>query len=148
MPEQEAAVDQLLHEFGSEGFWAKGAGVPRRGLAAKLAKLGYVQCWLAYADGKPVGLAVCFELFATFKGREFINIHDLVVTSSMRGQGVGTAMLAAIEQEARQSGACKVTLEVEEGNTEAASLYRKNGFSEKRYGPEAGSSYYMSKHLD
>ena len=145
---QARAVDELLDEFGGEGFWAQPGNVIPPNQAAKLAKLDYVRCWLAYVDGEPVGLAVCFELYATFRGRKFVNVHDLVVTRQMRRRGVGAALLAAIEREARLGGACKVTLEVEEGNAEALGLYRAQGYSERRYGEEAGRSLYMSKALD
>ena len=145
---QARAVDELLDEFIGEGFWADEAGAAPSNQAAQLAKLDYVRCWLAYVDGRPVGLAVCFELYATFRASRFINIHDLVVTASMRRRGIGSALLAAIEKEARLSGACKVTLEVEEGNGSALGLYHARGYSERRYGEEAGRSLYMSKKLD
>jgi len=43
-----------------------------------------------------------------------INISDFFVLSEHRGQNVGQLILAAVEQKARNTGCCKVTLEVQE----------------------------------
>jgi len=44
---------------------------------------------------KPVGLINCFEAYSTFKALPLINIHDIAVAPSARGQGVGQALLQA-----------------------------------------------------
>ena len=76
---------------------------------------------------KPVGLASCFQGFSTFKAKPLINIHDLFVTSSARGQGLGAKIIDAVAGYARERGCCAVTLEVRADNV-ARKLYQKKGF--------------------
>src|SRR5690606_33557137 len=71
---------------------------------------------IARLDGEAVGLANCFTGYSTFAGAPLVNVHDLAVAVGHRGRGIGKALLAAVEAEARRSGACKVTLEVLSGN--------------------------------
>lgn len=98
-------------------------------------------CFLAYLDDKPVGIANGFYGFSTFKGKKLINIHDLAVMPEARGQGIGEALLQAVEDKARMMDCCKVTLEVREDNR-ARRLYERFGFT---YGDPA--MYFMTKEL-
>ena len=67
---------------------------------------------LAYAGEQPVGLINCIEGFSTFACRPLVNVHDVTVMASHRGQRVAEKMLVLVEQIARERGACKLTLEV------------------------------------
>ena len=78
--------------------------------------------FLAWTDNQPVGLAVTFGGFSTFKGRPLVNIHDLVVEPSSRGTGVGSLLLKAVEGYAQSIGCCKLTLEVQSDNFGAQRL--------------------------
>lgn len=84
--------------------------------------------FIAEKDGQCAGIAICFEGFSTFKGRKLINIHDLFVSKNYQGQGIGTALLEHIENEAVTRGYCKITLEVYQRNASALKLYEKQGF--------------------
>ena len=59
-----------------------------------------------------------------------------------RGRGLGRAMLNAIENYARDSGCCKVTLEVREDNAGARRLYADVGF-----GTEILPTIFLEKSL-
>ncbi len=85
---------------------------------------------IARLEGEAVGLANCFTGFSTFAIRKLVNIHDLVVAPSYRGRGIGRALFAAIEAQARAIGAAKVTLEVLSGNEPAKALYRSLGYGD------------------
>jgi ribosomal protein S18 acetylase RimI-like enzyme len=85
--------------------------------------------FVAYADGRPVGLAVCFLGFSTFTGRPLINVHDLIVHPDYRRLGIGRELLEQVEEAARERDCCKVTLEVRHDNTSAKSLYAQRGFA-------------------
>lgn len=83
---------------------------------------------LAYQGSSPVGIAVSFFGFSTFKAKPLLNIHDLSVESGHRGRGIGKMLLNAVFSTALERGCCKVTLEVQEENSTAYDLYRKCGF--------------------
>jgi len=105
---------------------------------------------LAFDDaqgGLPVGLINCVEGFSTFACQPLVNIHDVVVAASHRGQRIGEQMLALVAQLARERGACKLTLEVLSGNLPAAKLYRRVGFDNYQLEPAMGHALFMQKWL-
>jgi ribosomal protein S18 acetylase RimI-like enzyme len=101
---------------------------------------------LAFDAGQAIGLCVGFTGFSTFQARPLINIHDLAVVPGRRGGGVGRALLTAAEALARQSGCCKLTLEVQDDNLPARTLYERFGFKDVVYG-DSGPTRFMSKNL-
>lgn len=102
---------------------------------------------LAFGEGKVVGLANCLTSFSTFAARPVINIHDMVVLYSARGQGAGRAMMIAIEAEARAIRACRITLEVMARNDVAKGLYASMGYSDFSLDPDAGTAQFWEKKL-
>ena len=102
---------------------------------------------LAWVDGQAVGLSNCFEGFSTFTARPIVNIHDLAVRPDHRGRGISQALLAAIEQEARARGACKLTLEVLSHNHIAQAAYTRWGFKGYALDPSAGHALFWEKPL-
>jgi ribosomal protein S18 acetylase RimI-like enzyme len=101
---------------------------------------------LAFADGKPVGLAVCFFGVSTFRARPLLNIHDLAIIPEYRGRGVGRALLSEVEKRAVHKGCCKLTLEVQEDNARARALYQSFGFGDFR--DNSAPTRFLSKPLD
>ncbi len=87
---------------------------------------------LAYAEPSQlevIGLVNCFFGFSTFQLRPLVNIHDVIVTSRFRGQGVAAAMLDEVEHIARTHDCCRLTLEVYADNAPARRAYGKHGFT-------------------
>ncbi len=102
---------------------------------------------LAFAGEEPVGLINCFEGFSTFACAPLVNVHDVVVVEGWRGQRVAERMLEAVEQIARDRGACKLTLEVLSLNTPAKRLYERVGFAGYSLNSIKGSAEFMQKWL-
>ena len=88
------------------------------------------------------------EGFSTFACRPLVNIHDVVVLPGWRGQRVAQQMLALVEAIARQRGACKLTLEVLQGNAPALRAYEREGFAGYALDPAMGHAQFMQKKLD
>jgi ribosomal protein S18 acetylase RimI-like enzyme len=82
------------------------------------------------SDQQIVGLATCFINFSTFKAKPYINIHDILIDSEFRGNGLGKKLLEQIELIARERKCCKITLEVREDNQIAQNLYTELGFKD------------------
>lgn len=101
--------------------------------------------FLAYQDHEPIGIAVCFLGFSTFAARPLINIHDLAILPTHRGQGIGPRLLAEVERKARDLGCCKLTLEVQENNQRARGVYHACGFAQTVHQAEAGGVLFLSK---
>lgn len=102
---------------------------------------------LAYDGKQPVGLINCIEGFSTFACRPLVNVHDVVVLASHRGQRLTQRMLARVEEEARTRGACKLTLEVLSGNRSALRAYEREGFANYQLDPTFGSAVFLQKKL-
>lgn len=98
-------------------------------------------------DSLPVGLVNCIEGFSTFACQPLVNVHDLAVLSGYRGQRIGERMLALVEQVARARGACKLTLEVLQGNSNAIRLYQRVGFANYQLGEAMGHAQFLQKYL-
>ena len=102
---------------------------------------------LAYLDNQPIGLVNCFETLSTFRAKPLVNIHDVVVIDKFRRQGIAEKMFQAVEQEAKARGACKLTLEVLEGNQPAKALYMKQGFKGYELDPKMGHALFWQKEI-
>jgi GNAT superfamily N-acetyltransferase len=140
-PEHQAAIVALTDAYAQD---AMGGGTPlteavRRDLVPALRQHPTTLVFLAYHEGKAVGIATCFIGFSTFVAQRLINIHDLAVVPSYRGRGVGRRLLGAVEQKARDLGCCKVTLEVLDANAVARRLYEAEGFE--------GGFHFLAKTL-
>lgn len=94
-----------------------------------------------------VGLSLCFESLSSFKARPIVNIHDFVVRQGYRGQGIARRLIEETEKEARRRDACKMTLEVLEGNRSAQRLYERCGFSGYELDPANGKALFWEKAL-
>ena len=116
-------------------------------LVQELAKRPQAFSVLAFDNDKPIGLVNCIEGFSTFACKPLVNVHDVVVLASHRGQRVGEQMLALVEQIAVQRGACKLTLEVLSGNLSATKLYKRIGFAAYQLDPAMGSAQFLQKPL-
>jgi ribosomal protein S18 acetylase RimI-like enzyme len=103
--------------------------------------------FLAFDADRAIGLINCFEGFSTFAARALLNVHDIVVLGGYRGRGVGQALLAAAEEEARARGCCKLTLEVLSNNGAALAAYERAGFRPYVLDPAAGQALFLQKWL-
>ena len=120
----------------------------RSHLVASLAVRPQAFSVLAFEGETPVGLVNCIEGFSTFACRPLVNVHDVAVLPSHRGQGVGARMLQLVEQIALERGACKLTLEVLSGNTSANRLYARFGFGAYQLDPAMGQAQFLQKWLE
>lgn len=147
--EHQLAVLKLTDVYASDPM---GNGRPlsesvRRDLISGLRRHPTTVIFLAYHDGRPIGIANCFIGFSTFVARPLINISDLAVLPGNRGRGVGRKLLETVEGKARELGCCKLTIEVQENNHRAKHLYQSVGFSPAVFVEAAGPALFLSKPL-
>jgi ribosomal protein S18 acetylase RimI-like enzyme len=98
-------------------------------------------------ESVPVGIATCFGGFSTFAARPLINIHDIFVDHAFRNRGIAKRLIQAVEDHARASDCCKLTLEVLENNYPARHVYKKAGFAQAVYQEDAGGALFYAKPL-
>jgi GNAT superfamily N-acetyltransferase len=149
-PAHAAALIDLMDQYARD---PAGGGEPlgdfaRDNLIAELAARPFVFSVLAFDGDMPVGLVNAIEGFSTFACRPLVNVHDVVVAPSHRGRGIAARLFAGVEAIARERGACKLTLEVLDGNAPARALYRRLGFAAYQLDPGMGHAQFLQKWLD
>ena len=82
-----------------------------------------VFCDIAEADGEPVGLAVWFYNYSTFKGRHGIYLEDLFVRPQARGKGAGKALLARLARRCIDEGLPRLDWAVLDWNAPSIAFY-------------------------
>jgi ribosomal protein S18 acetylase RimI-like enzyme len=97
------------------------------------------------SEKQPIGFANCIESFSTFKAKTVVNIHDFAIVNKARGQGISQGMMDYIEMLSKDKGACKITLEVLEGNIAAQKAYIKSGFKGYELDPSMGQAMFWEK---
>jgi ribosomal protein S18 acetylase RimI-like enzyme len=148
-PIQSQAVLELLDAYASDpmGDGQRLTAETRERLIPELKNLPGALVLLAWEDDRPVGIAVCFTGYSTFRARPLFNIHDLAVLPAYRGLGIGKRLLQAVEAEASARGCCKVTLEVREDNPVAQGLYEQAGFAAGTSGGKPIQYLFLEKRL-
>jgi ribosomal protein S18 acetylase RimI-like enzyme len=133
-------------------------GSPRQGVAILEKSIDPALAIIAVCQGQPVGVAglqyggrnfitpqrsefvrqfgvlsgttrfVMFKVFVLAYYQKDMYIDILAVAPAMRGKGVGTLLLDAVFQTAREKGFKSVSLEVVDTNPDARRLYERVGF--------------------
>ena len=77
--------------------------------------------------GEPVGFALFFSTYSTWRGRPGLWLEDFYVTPSARGRGAGQALFAALIALAETRGYARLELSALDWNELAHSFYGKRG---------------------
>lgn len=73
-----------------------------------------------------VGFALYYIRYSTWKG-QVMYLEDLLVTESMRGQGIGSKLIDRLIEEAKEKGFKRITWQVLDWNEPAINFYKKLG---------------------
>jgi len=136
-------IQDLQHLFGE--YFAISNTTVNDKLARQLFSISYFKGFIIYVDNKAAGFAVCFESFSTYQCKKVLNIHDFLICSQYRGQGLAPLLLEDIEYFCKENGFCKITLEVKESNQTAQKLYLQSGFKDTNLKTK---SLHWQKQLD
>ena len=82
---------------------------------------------IAEVAGEPVGFALFFPTFSTFRGQPGLYLEDLFVRPEHRGQGIGKALLASVAKLAVDRGCGRLEWAVLDWNTPSIEFYRSQG---------------------
>jgi ribosomal protein S18 acetylase RimI-like enzyme len=148
-PVHQDAIVHLVDAYAHDPMGG-GQGLPeevRTGLIPGLQQHPTTMVFLAWHGDAPVGIAVCFVGFSTFRARPLLNIHDLAVVPAYRRHGVGRLLLEQVTAKARALGCCKLTLEVRADNQPAQRLYEAVGFDNTASYGGAVRVWFLEKRL-
>jgi GNAT superfamily N-acetyltransferase len=82
---------------------------------------------IAEYDGLAAGFALYFTTYSTWRGHHGIRLEDLYVTPTLRGQGVGKALLARLARIAIDEGCPRLEWDVLNWNEPAIGFYEGLG---------------------
>lgn len=82
---------------------------------------------LATEAGQPVGFALFFTSYSTFRTQPCLWLEDLFVTPERRGNGIGLALLRAVAAVALERGCPRLDWAVLDWNTTAIGFYERHG---------------------
>lgn len=117
-----AEYEKLLHEVD-----ATEAGVAR----ALFGPNPRIFCDIAESGGAPVGFALWFYSFSTFRGRHGIYLEDLFVRPEARGLGAGKALLQALARRCLDENLARLEWSVLDWNQPAIVFYDGLGATSK-----------------
>jgi diamine N-acetyltransferase len=84
-------------------------------------------CDLAEWDGEPVGFAVWFLNFSTFRGRHGIYLEDVFVRPALRGRGIGTALMRQLARNFVENDYARFEWAVLDWNAPSIAFYESLG---------------------
>ncbi|QQR40206.1 GNAT family N-acetyltransferase [Devosia rhizoryzae] len=82
---------------------------------------------IAEWEGKPVGFALWFYTYSTFQGRHGIWLEDLYVDPSLRGKGIGKALLKHLAKRCVRDGLGRFEWWVLDWNEPSIQFYKSQG---------------------
>lgn len=88
-------------------------------------------CEIAEADGQPVGFALWFYNYSTFRGRAGIYLEDLFVKPEARGLGAGKALLRRLAQRCVEADLGRLEWAVLDWNAPSIAFYDSLGAAAK-----------------
>lgn len=83
-------------------------------------------CFVAEVNSKIEGIALIYNRYSTWKGK-ILHLEDLVVSQSMRGTGIGSALLDEVVKYGHLLGVRRINWEVLDWNEPAIAFYEKKG---------------------
>lgn len=84
------------------------------------------KCFVAEVADNVVGAAIVYNRFSTWKGK-ILHLEDLIVNQSMRGHGIGSALLDEVVKHGHGLGVKRINWEVISWNEGAIKLYERKG---------------------
>ena len=84
-------------------------------------------CDLAFWQGQPAGFALWFYNFSTFRGKAGIYLEDLFVEPSLRGHGIGKALLKHLARRCVDEGLPRLQWWVLDWNKPSIEFYKSLG---------------------
>jgi GNAT superfamily N-acetyltransferase len=82
---------------------------------------------IAEVEGAPIGFALFFHNFSTFKGRACLYLEDLYIKPEYRGKGFGKALLIELAKIAVERNCVRFEWAVLDWNKPSINFYKKMG---------------------
>lgn len=122
------AILQMVRELAAyENLLDEVTATPSRMREALFGASPHAHAILAEHGGEPVGMAVFFFNFSTFRAQPGLYLEDLYVKKAFRRRGYGQRMLRYLAEVAVQKGCGRLEWAVLDWNLPAVRFYEKMG---------------------
>ena len=95
--------------------------------AALFGETKVAEAVVAFEDETPIGYAIFYPSFATFRGQRGMYLEDIYITKDFRKKGIGETMLKHIARLAKSRGFERIDFQALEWNTPAVKFYERLG---------------------
>jgi ribosomal protein S18 acetylase RimI-like enzyme len=140
---QAGVVGRLLYDFNAEfetpGPSAEEFDARFRFLLAR----ADVLVLLSGTPVAPTGMAFLTLRPTPYYDGALAQLEELYVRPSLRGRGIGTALLTTAVHEVRERGGAEMHINVDEVDTEARRFYERHGFTNLQPGTECRMLCYL-----
>jgi len=140
---QAAAVGRLLYDFNAEfetpGPSAGEFAVRFRFLLAR----SDVLVLLAGSPAAPAGMAYLTLRPTPYYDGALAQLEELYVQPRLRGQGIGSSLLATAVQEVRDRGGAEMHINVDEVDSDTRRFYERHGFTNFQPGTDCRMLCYL-----
>ena len=129
--DREAVVDMMRTFYHSPAVWTNGSEeIYNKDVTACVSGSPYAEGFIFEKDDQVLGYGMIAKSFSTEFGKSCIWIEDLYLKEEYRGSGIGSSFFTYLEEKFPNT---IMRLEVEEDNTRAVAVYKKNGYETLPY---------------
>jgi GNAT superfamily N-acetyltransferase len=124
---------ELLAElFNQEVEFAVNYAAQAKGLYAIITNPAVGMVLVARKQRKIIGMINMLLTISTALGSRVVILEDMVVLPNERGSGVGSRLLTAAIENAREQGCKRITLLTDSNNKLVHQFYEKHGFTQSQ----------------
>jgi ribosomal protein S18 acetylase RimI-like enzyme len=143
--EDAVAIARLLHDFNTE-FGEPTPGVEALAEYARLL-LAEGEMTVLLAGAEADGISLVRFRPSVWTGEPEAHLQELYVVPSLRGRGIGRALLEATMATAREAGATGIDLNTGATDTAARALYESCGFSNREGSADGPAMLFYEREL-
>ena len=127
-PEDLPSVISLLREFAAfEHLSEYCTATEERFYDAMFGDKAVVEGLIAFDENTPVGYALFYPNFSSFRGQQGMHLEDIYINAEYRRSGIGETMLKEIARITAARGFERIDFFVLDWNTPAVNFYKKLG---------------------
>lgn len=127
-PDEVPAIVQLMRDFADFENLAHFCQISEERLfAVMFGDDAFVEGLVAFHQDKPIGYAMFYPYFASFRGQCGYYLEDIFIAEDFRRNGLGEAMVRIIARLAKERGFERIDFQVLEWNSPAVKFYEKLG---------------------
>lgn len=124
--DRQSVVDMMRTFYHSPAVWTNGSEeIYNNDVTACVGDSPYAEGFIFERGTEICGYGMIAKSFSTEFGKTCIWIEDLYLKEEYRGEGIGSKFFAYLEEKFPNT---IMRLEVEEDNTRAMTVYKKNGY--------------------